>query len=222
MLPLCQKALTLNKYTHPWQPYFQSCTSRSSKRGVINTSSEALFKDNHCFFEWSTTPTPSFLSFSLLLFSRFHLYVPWCPLSALFQVKLCGIKVKVLYSPLGYDYTVKYHQAVMFCKLVYWEQLIFALVLIWWVTPVTMSRQHKRKMAKNVWRLKLFIHLTIEPFVLLCNYINLHSSGNNFHHFLVTYCRYLLPFCRKRSGEVRYWWCVIRPGSCYSVLQGIW
>lgn len=99
VLPLCQKALTLNKYTHPWRPYFQSCTSRSSKRGVINTSSEALFKDNHCFFERSTTPTPSFLSFSLLLFSRFHLYVPWCPLSARFQVKLCGIKVKVPFPP---------------------------------------------------------------------------------------------------------------------------
>lgn len=114
VLPLCQKALPLNKYT-----------SLSTKQGVINTSSEALFKDNHCFFEWSTTQTLSFLSFSLLLFSRFHLCILWCPLSALFQVKLCGIQVKtVLFpsreknSPLDtITLLVRYHQFVIFCKL---------------------------------------------------------------------------------------------------------
>lgn len=95
-LPLCPKALALNKYTlftTPAQVF-------PPNRGVINTSSEALFKDNHCFLEWSTTPTPSFLSFSLLLFSRFHLRIPWCPLSPLFQVKLSGIRVKAALFPL--------------------------------------------------------------------------------------------------------------------------
>lgn len=77
-----QKSFDFEQIHTPLQPY----TSLSTEQGVMNISSEAFFLKITIvlFFEWSTAPTPSFLSFSLLLFSRFHLCIPRCPLSTLF------------------------------------------------------------------------------------------------------------------------------------------
>lgn len=57
------KALALNKHTLCCCPYLRPYTSLSTKQGVINTSSEALFKDKHCFLSGRRPrPLPSYLS----------------------------------------------------------------------------------------------------------------------------------------------------------------